>query len=98
MEKVELTFGRAFKVWWSFTWRNMVFAIPVMILMMPTMFFLIPKPVPGQKPEFPLALLVVWPIMMVAMICIQALALKYATRAKWSDFRLVAVKPEALVD
>jgi hypothetical protein len=97
MKPVEITFTRAFKILWSFIWRGYLLMLPVMIVMMPLMFWLIPMPkkgesVPPTPPQFSGAkFFMIWLFMVGGMLFMQTLALRWAMKAKWSDFKLIAV-------
>jgi hypothetical protein len=93
---VEMTFGRALKVWWSYAWRTFVLLFPVMMVAMPLMFVLMPHPHPGEKPDpsqiraaMP-RFFVIWLVMMAANVLVQVQAMRWMLRTKWSDFRLAA--------
>lgn len=95
---MEVTFQRAFKIWWSIAWRNWVVAIPVLLIMMPIMFFLIPHQVTGQPPMRPEQIpgftgkfFAIWLVSMVAFIFMQTLSIRWALKTRWSDFRLDVV-------
>jgi|HubBroStandDraft_6_1064221.scaffolds.fasta_scaffold1067101_2 threonine/homoserine/homoserine lactone efflux protein len=102
MEPVEITWGRAFKVWWSFSWRGFVLSllamIPLQIILFMTVFSRMPRP--GQKGDpaefakmIPL-LMLIWLVMMALVFVLQGYAMRWMLRdAKWSDFR-IAVLPK----
>jgi threonine/homoserine/homoserine lactone efflux protein len=97
MEPVEITWGRAFKVWWSFSWRGFVLCllamIPLQIILFATVFTHMPHP--GQKADpaeffrmMPF-LMLIWLVMMGLVFVLQGYAMRWMLRdAKWSDFRL----------
>jgi threonine/homoserine/homoserine lactone efflux protein len=97
MQPVELTFGRAFKVWWSYAWRAFVLGIPVAVVMMIVWFVLLMPyfPHPGQRPDPALMqaamgrFSVLWFVFMFLYIVIQVLAMRWMLKTKWSDFRLL---------
>jgi hypothetical protein len=75
MESVDITWSRALKVWWSFTWRGFVLCflavIPLQIILFATVFTRMPHP--GQKTDpaefarmIPLFMLI-WLVMMTLM-------------------------------
>jgi hypothetical protein len=96
VQTVEMTFGRALKVWWSYTWRGMVLTIPLSLVMVIFMFFVMPHPVPGQKPDpaqfraMFRTLPLFWLIIMVGSVLLQAQAMRWMLKTRWSDFRLEA--------
>ena len=99
MQSVELTFGRAFKVWWSYSWRAFVLALLVLVPLEIVMFWYMMSHVPRQGANPAEAASVAgtmaaaWPIIMVVVIALQAQAMRWMlNKARWSDFR-VAVLP-----
>src|ERR1700722_6079493 len=95
MEETDLTFGRAFKVWWSYTWRVMVLSLPVLLAMAFLMKLALPFPKPGEpqmRPDqmqgFIPKFFLMWAIMMGTSICLQVVALRWALNVKWFGFRL----------
>jgi hypothetical protein len=97
MQQVDVTFLRAFKVWWSFSWRVVVLWIPFEIVLV----FLVRHvlhaglhvtPAPTELRHH---LQRVWEVLLpffVAAVIIQTFAIRWALkRARWSDFRLQAV-------
>ena len=57
-------------------------------------------PKPGEPPDFTKMqhmfgmFAIIWPIMMAAMIGLQALAMRWMLKkARWSDFRIALTKP-----
>jgi hypothetical protein len=98
MQQVDVTFLRAFKVWWSFAWRYTVLWWPLAIVLgLSVHQVLHARPHVASTPaEFRHNLVrLIWevwlPFFVVAVI-IQTLAIRWALRrARWSDFRLQAV-------
>jgi hypothetical protein len=96
MQSVEITFGRALKVWWSYVWRAMVLTIPVYFVLLAFMVsFMLPsmshpgtKPDPAQFQAMMGKFSFVWLVMMVASLLVQILAMRWMLKTKWSDFRL----------
>ena len=74
--------------------------IPMQIAMMTMLFPMMSKPGNGQaldtsrmRPIFGV-MAVLWPICMVAMLALQAEAMRWMLRkARWSDFRVVLTRP-----
>jgi heme/copper-type cytochrome/quinol oxidase subunit 2 len=104
MDEIEVTWLRALKLWWSFSWRVMVLTMlvvfPLEILVFVFLFPHMPKPVPGQRPDpsaiksMALIMLIAWPIMMATVIGMQVQGMRWMLKnAKWSDFR-VAILPK----
>jgi Na+-driven multidrug efflux pump len=99
MEKIEVTFNRALKIWWSFIWRTWILMIPLALICLPLMHFLLPFPKPGeppdmnlgQKPGFLGLFFIIWLVMMMGMVVLQTLAIKWTIKTKWSDFELKAI-------
>ena len=50
MATIEVSFGRALKIWWSFLWRATVLMTPVMAVAVILSMALLPIPKPGQPP------------------------------------------------
>lgn len=100
MATIEITFGRALKIWWSYAWRAFVLMLPVVVVLDIVIFFVIPLPKPGQPPgreqltEFAVRGLLIWLPGMVAYIFLQALAMKWMLKTRWSGFRLQMVPEE----
>lgn len=101
--KMEVTFTRAIKVWWSFAWRVWILSLPMMALIAPLMFWLLPthklgEPPsmlpPDQVPFFFVKFSLVWIVMAVGTIGVHVAAVRWGLKVKWSDFRLVAVSTE----
>lgn len=101
MDQVEITFGRSFKIWWSFAWRTWVLSFLVVIPIQIFLFFFVFRNLPpaGSKADpqtiFKMmsGMMIAWPIMMAAIIALQAQAVRWMLRkARWSDFR-VALLP-----
>lgn len=99
MEPLVVTFGRALKIWWSYTWRGFVLMllvmIPFQIFMFSYFFSHIPKP--GQDPAEALrmagGIMTAWPFLVAALLALQVQAMRWMlNRARWSDFR-VALLP-----
>jgi heme/copper-type cytochrome/quinol oxidase subunit 2 len=104
MDQVDMTWGRALKVWWSFCWRSMVLffliVFPLELIGMIFMFRYVPHA--GQKDMDPQqsmrmarAMMIAWPILMALMVAIQAQGMRWMFRkARWSDFRLAVLPRE----
>lgn len=96
MNKIELTIGQAGKILWSFIWRGWVLMMPVMIMMTIAVRVLIPFPKPGEPSQPPdikqmPIFFMAWVMMMIIFLFSQIFALRWALKAKWSNFRIVAV-------
>jgi hypothetical protein len=96
MQTIEITFGRAVKVWWSYAWRSCVLFIPVAIVVWPLMFFVIPRPHPGEHLD-PGQLhttmhkfFFVWLFTMAITLLVQVQAMRWMLKTRWRDFRLMA--------
>jgi hypothetical protein len=98
----ELTWGRALKVWWSFSWRAFILMLLIMIPLEGLfMFFVLRNIHPGRQMDPQLSLqmastmIILWPFFMAVVIALQVAAMRWALRsARWSDFRLAVLPPE----
>ena len=97
MNQLDITFGRALKVWWSYAWRASVLWIPVGFAMAISMFWIVPFPRPGQ-PWTPSQVsawmangFLIWIVVMAVAIVVQTIAMRWMLKTRWSDFRLVAL-------
>lgn len=97
MTSVEVTLSRALKIWWSYTWRAFVLLIPLMAVLDIAMFFILPIAKPGH-PFAPDRLstitrfgLLIWLPGMVASLALQAQAMRWMLKTRWSGFRLQVV-------
>lgn len=96
MEAIELTYGRAFKIWWSYVWRSVVLTIPVMFALLILLRFILPFPQPGEGlgpgglQAFAGRMFVAWLIIMTTSVLLQVQAMRWMLQTKWSDFRLSA--------
>ena len=99
MTIVDITFGRAFRVWWSYAWRaivlSLVILIPLQILVFTRIVPHVRAAAAGHDHAQMRAVLelvaVVWPIAIVCIIVLQTLAMRWMLRrAHWTDFKLVA--------
>ena len=97
MNELDITFGRALKVWWSYAWRAFVLWIPVGLAIAISMFWIFPFPRPGQgwTPSQVPAMMangfLIWIMFMAAAIVVQTIAMRWMLKTRWADFRLVAV-------
>ena len=103
MEQVHITWFRAFKVWWSFTWRAFVLLLLVMVPMEIVLFGYMRShfPKPGADPAEAARMMgtmaIVWPIIMAVMIALQAQAMRWMlNKARWSDFRVAVLPPQSV--
>jgi hypothetical protein len=97
MNPVDVTFGRACKIWWSYTWRALVLSLLVAIPLEGLMgFFMINhlhRTGNVPDPTIRARLMLAWPFVMAITIALQAQGMRWMLRkAAWSDFR-VAVLP-----
>jgi uncharacterized membrane protein len=97
---IDVTFGRAMKIWWSYVWRAILLMLPVMIVAMVIAISILPfpkagQPVPTFRPEqipgMTSKMFGLWLFMMVFYIAAQVQAMRWMLKTKWSDFRLQAV-------
>lgn len=94
MNRIELTMVQALKILWSFFWRSWILMMPIMILVMFALRFILSFPKPGEPPDLkqmPL-IFVMWAAMMIVSVVSQGFALRWALKARWSDFRIISVK------
>jgi hypothetical protein len=98
MQRVDLTFLRAFKVWWSISWRAIVLWWPFAIASVLSARGVlhagphVTPPAPAEFGHHMARLWVVWLPFFVAAVIVHAFAIRWALRrARWSDFRLQAV-------
>jgi heme/copper-type cytochrome/quinol oxidase subunit 2 len=103
MDSVEVTWGRATKILWSFMWRAMVLSVLILFPLEGVMMFFVISyiPRPGQPPnpqqamKMAATMMVLWPFVMAAIFGVQVIAMRWMLRAtKWSDFRLTLLPPE----
>jgi hypothetical protein len=96
---VEVTFIRAFKIWWSFAWRAFVLWTPVGLFMAFSIRWILfphfgqpsaPQN-PSQIPGFMARGMILWVVVMSVAIVVQTLAIRWMLKVRWSDFRLQAV-------
>jgi heme/copper-type cytochrome/quinol oxidase subunit 2 len=103
MEQVEITWQRALKVWWSYSWRALILIFAVMLPIEAIFMFFIVKhmPPPGQPMDpqqgmrWASTMMVLWPLLMALLIALQVAGMRWALRsARWSDFRLAVLPRE----
>jgi heme/copper-type cytochrome/quinol oxidase subunit 2 len=100
---VEITLGRATKIWWSFAWRSMVLSflvlIPVEAILAVIFFKYIPTKGqhidPSQVQHVFGVFSIVWLVMVGTMVLLQALGMRWMLKsARWSDFRVAVLPPD----
>jgi hypothetical protein len=98
MQQADITFLRAFKVWWSFAWRYTgLWRLLAIVLGLWVHQVLHARPHVAPTPEefrHNLVRLIweVWLPFFVVAVVVQTFATRWALRrARWSDFRLQAV-------
>ena len=95
MQPVDVTFLRALKIWWSYTWRTMVLwlplglGLPIGIIMFWAMPHRLPALLAGPRAEY--LKYAVWPLFIAPIVILQIYAIRWTLKARWSDFRLLAV-------
>ena len=100
MASVEITFSRALKIWWSYTWRAFVLLIPLIVVLDIAMYFVMPFPRPGQpfNPDRVSTMMrfgmLIWVPGMIASLALQAQAMRWTLKTRWSGFRLQAVSDD----
>jgi hypothetical protein len=109
MTILDITFARAFRVWWSYAWRAILLSLIVVIPLQLAVFtWIVPHAhavaaAHGRgRPELRqvLELLgLIWPIAIIAIIALQTAAMRWMLRrARWADFKLVVLAPESSTD
>lgn len=90
MQELELTTGRMCRLWWAIFWRGCVVAVPcaVVLGMLSGMIIAVSgMPDFTTSPLFSLG-------EMVILLPLYPLILRWAFRARFSDFRVVFVPPK----
>jgi hypothetical protein len=86
---MELTFTRSLKIWWSFIWRYFILSVPSAILLSIVVFALGLIPQRGESlSEGGGAFTLITVFSLICMITLQAMALKWTLKTRWSDFSL----------
>lgn len=102
MDQVAVTWSRALKIWWSFAWRSWVLSLAVMLpLQIFFMVYVFRHVPPAGTPADPAAMIkmasgmmLAWPVLMAAIVVLQAQGMKWMLRkARWSDFRVAVLPP-----
>ena len=103
MDQVDVTWGRALKIWWSFCWRWSVLFFLVLFPLEAILMFVMFRNMPHQGQKFdpqqsmrmPSGMMIAWPVLMAVIIALQAQGMRWMLRkARWSDFRLAVVPRE----
>lgn len=109
MTSVDITFGRAFRIWWSYAWRALVLSLLVVIPMQIFSFvWFVPhvRALVAAHGQARLQLrevfgifLILWPIAIICIVILQTTAMRWMLRrARWADFKLTASSPEVRSD
>jgi len=99
MTAIDITFGRAFRVWWSYAWRALALS-PLVIV--PLQIFVFTWIVPHaraaglghltERAALRELLGIVWVVCPIAIACaivLHTIAMRWMLRsARWADFRL----------
>jgi hypothetical protein len=89
MPAIELTFGRAFKVWWSYSWRAFVLMIPVGLAAILVAAAVVRGPfTPEHMAGSVRAASGVWLMIAIGNVLAQTQAMRWMLKARWNDFRL----------
>jgi hypothetical protein len=94
---IEMTYGRAFKVWWSYVWRALVLSVLVSCVTVPLMIVLMPHVAHGERldpDQLHRALArfaLLWPLLVIVNVLLQVQAMRWMLKTRWSDFRLAAM-------
>jgi hypothetical protein len=99
MDSTDITFGRAFTIWWSYVWRAFLLMLPVMIVAMVIAIAVLPLPKvgqpaalrPDQVPGMMGKMFCVWLFTMVFYVAAQVQAVRWMLKTKWTGFRLKVV-------
>jgi hypothetical protein len=101
MEPVDITWLRALKIWWSYSWRAFVLALLVMVPLEIVMFAYVLRhfpgsgATPGNAAKMAGTMAAAWPIVMAVLIALQAQAMRWMlNKARWSDFRVAVLPPD----
>lgn len=94
---IEMTYGRAFKVWWSYFWRAFLLSVVVSCVTVPLMIMLMPHAAHGERlaPEQLRSALarfaLLWPLIIIVNVLLQVQAMRWMLKTRWSDFRLAVM-------
>ena len=98
MEQIDITWGRALKIWWSYAWRAFVLTllvmVPLEIAMAAYMMSHLPKAGgdPTQAVRMVGTMAILWPIFMAVLLALQIQAMRWMlNKARWSDFRVAVL-------
>ncbi|MBV8784722.1 MAG: hypothetical protein JOZ67_11095 [Gammaproteobacteria bacterium] len=97
MEQIPISWSRALKIWWSYSWRASVLMLVVMVpldvaFMTYTMTHAPTATTSAAGLQLAATMALAWPILMALVIALQAQAMRWMLRrARWSDFRVVLV-------
>jgi hypothetical protein len=101
MEQVDITWSRALKIWWSYSWRAFVLVLLVMVPVEIVMFCYVFRQLPGSAAHpadggrLMAGIALAWPIVMAVLVALQAQAMRWMlNKARWSDFRVVVLPPD----
>lgn len=99
MDQVDITWLRALKIWWSYSWRAFVLILLVMVPLEAIIFWYAMSPLrkaggnSADTMRMAGTMATLWPVLMAVAIALQAQAMRWMlNKARWSDFR-VAVLP-----
>jgi hypothetical protein len=94
MQQIDVTFLRAAKVWWSYTWRALaLWAVVFLALSIALGLSGVLSHLPGAhaRPIKGALLAMVAAIQFIVGTCIGIFAMGWALKTRWSDFRVQAV-------
>jgi len=99
VDQADITWLRALKIWWSFSWRAFVLMLLVMVPLEAVFFWYAMSNLPkaGGNPADAMrmagTMAAIWPIFMAALIALQAQAMRWMlNKARWSDFRVAVLR------
>lgn len=97
MYEMDITWGRTFKVWWAFTWRNLIAALCAMLVSI-VLGILIGVVMHIMGMPLHLVRVVCTVIGAILGLLVSTIPMKLILGKNFGEFRLVLVPHEALLD